>query len=196
MKGPISDKIETTLKNWWVSLVLGIIFIIGAFSVMLTPFASYMAISLMFSVCMFLSGIFTIFFALSNSKIIRGWGWYLALGVVDLAAGIYLMWHPAISALVIPIVVAIWLMFRGLTTIGYAVVLKRHEVRNWGWYVFFGILAVICSLIVMWQPAIGGFAVIYIVAFALLFFGVFRVMLSLDLRRMNKRYKERFGEKE
>ena len=51
----------------------------------------------------------------------------------------------------------------------------------------FGILAIICSLIILWQPAVGALYVIYMLAFTFLIIGFFRVMLSFELKSLHKR---------
>ena len=65
----------------------------------------------------------------------------------------------------------------------YAMDLKRYGTRDWGWYVAFGILAVICSLIILWQPAVGALYAVYMISFAFLIIGFFRIMLSFELKK-------------
>ena len=81
-------------------------------------------------------------------------------------------------------------MFRGFSSVGYAMDLKRYGTRDWGWYVAFGILAVICSLIILWQPAVGALYAVYMISFAFLIIGFFRIMLSFELKNLHKRGKE------
>ena len=88
---------------------------------------------------------------------------------------------------VIPFFVAFWLMFRGFSAMGYSMDLQRYGTREWGWYMAFGILAVICSFAIIWQPGIGAMSIVYMLAFAFLIIGFFRVMLSFELRIYIKR---------
>lgn len=81
-------------------------------------------------------------------------------------------------------------MFRGFSSVGYAMDLKRYGTRDWGWYVAFGILAVICSLIILLQPAVGALYAVYMISFAFLIIGFFRIMLSFELKNLHKRGKE------
>ena len=131
-----------------------------------------------------------IFFAAGNKKTISSWGWYLAGGIIDLILGIFLMASPGLSMEVLPFVLAFWLMFRGFSATGYSMDLKRYGTRNWGWYMVFGILAILCSIGVIWQPALGAFTLVYMIAYALLIIGIFRVMLSFELKSLHKRNKE------
>ena len=111
------DTINFGVKNWWVSLLLGLLYILIAICLMFTPLASYVALSVLFSVSMFVSGTLEILFAVTNRKNISSWGWYLASGIIDLILGIYLMANIGLSMAVLPFIVAFWLIGTG-TTIG------------------------------------------------------------------------------
>lgn len=183
----IIEQLEYGVKNWWMSLLLGILYIIVALCLLFAPLGSYVALSVIFSISMLISGIIEIIFALSNRKTLSSWGWYVAGGVIDLILGIYLVAYPLLSMEVIPFIVAFWMMFRGFSATGYSMDLKRYGTREWGWYMAFGILAIICSLIILWQPAIGALYVVYMLAFIFLIIGFFRVMLSFELKKLHKR---------
>ncbi len=190
MNTTLIEEVKSTVKNWWVSLVLGIMFVIVSLWLMFQPLEGYAALAVVFSICMFVSGIMEIVFAASNRKTLPGWGWYLACGIIDVLLGLVLIAFPFVTAAIIPFVLAFWIMFRGFTAVGYAMDLNRFGVQGWGWYLVFGILSIICSLAVIWQPAAGALASVYIIAFAFLFMGFFRIMLSFDLRRLYKHGKE------
>ena len=173
------DTINFGVKNWWVSLLLGLLYILIAICLMFTPLASYVALSVLFSVSMFVSGTLEILFAVTNRKNISSWGWYLASGIIDLILGIYLMANIGLSMAVLPFIVAFWLMFRGFASTGY-----------WGWYMAFGVLAILCSIGIIWQPGLGALSLVYMIAYTLLIIGIFRVMLSFELKSLHKRNKE------
>ena len=50
------DKMDYAVKNWWLSLLVGLLYIIVAIYLMFAPLASYVALSILFSVSMFVSG--------------------------------------------------------------------------------------------------------------------------------------------
>lgn len=180
------EELRHEIKNWWMSLLLGILYIVVALSLLFSPVGSYMALSVIFSISMLVSGLVEIYFALSNRKSLSSWGWYIAGGIIDLILGVYLIAYPWLSMEVIPFIVAFWMMFRGFSATGYSMDLKRYGSHQWGWYMTFGILAIICALLILWQPAIGALYVVYMLAFTFLIIGFFRVMLSFELRRLHK----------
>ena len=185
----VFDGIEHSVKNWWMSLILGILYIGVAICLMFAPLSSYVALSIVFSISMLISGILEILFAISN-KHVSSWGWYLAGGIIDLIIGIYLVAYPMVSMEIIPFLIAFWLMFRGFSATGYSMDLKRYGTRDWGWYMAFGILAILCSIGIIWQPGAGAFTLVYLIAYALLIIGIFRVMLGIELKSLHKKNKE------
>lgn len=119
------------VKNWWMSLLLGLLYIAVALCLLFAPVSSYVALSVIFSISILVSGILEIFFAAGNKKTISSWGWYLAGGIIDLLIGIYLVFYPLVSMELIPFIVAFWLMFRGFTLCGYSTDLKRYGTKDW-----------------------------------------------------------------
>ncbi len=176
----------SSVRNWWISLLLGILFVIAALWMMVAPVATYEALVLFVSVFMFVSGLFEIAFAASNSKRLHGWGWYLIGGIIDLLLGAYLISHPGLTAIIIPYIIAFWLMFRGFSTMGFSFDLSGMGVKGWGWYLTLGILAVISAIFIIWSPFTGAFLAVYMTAFSFLFIGIFRISLALKLKKIGE----------
>ena len=80
----IFDELKQEVKNWWVSLILGILYVAVALGLMFFPFNGYAALSILFSISMLVSGLLEIAFAVSNRQRVSSWGWYLAGGVIDM----------------------------------------------------------------------------------------------------------------
>ena len=180
------EKIDFAIRYWWLSLVLGILFIVLAIWLLMNPLASFAALSILFSVFMLISGIFEVVLAVSNKDIISSWGWYLAGGLIDLIIGIILIASPGLSMAVLPFILAFWLMFRGISGIGNAIDLRRYGSRNWGWYLFIAILAILCSIGIIWIPAAGALSFVFITAYAFLIFGIFRIVVAFELKKLHK----------
>lgn len=180
------EEVKSAVRNWWVSLILGILFVGLALFLMFRPLAGYETLIILFSVSIFLSGILETLFAVSNRNVLRGWGWYFACAIIDLLLGLFLICFPSVTAAVIPIILAFWILFRGFSAIGSSMDLKRLGVTGWGWYLTFGILGIICALAIIWNPIAGALASLYIVAFSFMFMGFFRIMLAFELRNLYK----------
>lgn len=197
MKSELFEELKYAVKNWWISLLVGILFIGLSLLLIFFPVAGYEAIAITFSVLMFISGIFEIIFAANNKNILPGWGWFLALGILDVILGLVLLFIPGLKEAIIPFILAFWLMFRGISSIGYSIDLQRFGSKNWGWYLAIGILSILCSIGVIFFPVAGAISVVWILAFVFLFLGISRIMLAFDLKSLkndNEKMKERIEE--
>ncbi|MXO03492.1 HdeD family acid-resistance protein [Flavobacterium sp. HBTb2-11-1] len=184
MKALFVEELKNTVNNWWISLLVGILFIGVALLLMFYPLDGYAALSIMFSVCMFVCGIAEIAFSVSNRENLSGWGWYFTGGIIDFIMGAFLMYYPTMSMAVLPVFVAFWLMFRGFSMIGFSFDLQAYGSKGWGWLLASGILIVISSFVIIWYPVSGALSVVYLVAFTFLFIGMARIMLSFDLKKL------------
>jgi uncharacterized membrane protein HdeD (DUF308 family) len=179
--------VKTAVKNWWVHLLVGILFIIMGIWVFSTPIASYITLSIFFSILMFISGLFELIFAISNAKNIDSWGWYLTAAIIDFIVGIILISYPGITITILPFFVAFWVMFKGFSAIGVAIEMRHYRVGSWGLMLLFGIIAIIFAIMIIDNPAIGGFSIVYLTALAFFSIGIFRIALALKLRSLHKK---------
>ena len=69
----IFDELKQEVKNWWISLILGILYVVVALSLMFSPLDGYAALSILFSVSMLVSGLLEISFAVSNRRRVSSW---------------------------------------------------------------------------------------------------------------------------
>lgn len=179
------DKLAFPVKYWWLSLVLGILFIVVAIWLLFNPMASYVALSILFAAFMFVSGLFEIVFAIGNKDTIPSWGWALAGGIIDLLIGILLLASPGLSMAVLPFILAFWLMFRGFSGIGTSMDLRRYGSRSWGWNLAISILAILLSFGIIWLPAAGALTFVLITAYTFIVIGIFRISISFELRKLH-----------
>ncbi|MGB3345175.1 MAG: HdeD family acid-resistance protein [Aequorivita sp.] len=186
MESTVLSTVKSSAKNWWLSLILGVLFILLGIWVIRTPLASYISLSMLFSVFIFISGIFGIVFSISNRKEMEGWGWHLTGGILDLMIGSLLVLHPAITMTILPFFVGFWILFRGVFGIGLSFQLRSFGVPNWGLLLVFGILTVLFSFLLLLNPVFTGLGIVYMTAFAFIVMGIFRIILAFNLKRIHK----------
>ncbi|MGO4292244.1 HdeD family acid-resistance protein [Chitinophaga sp. RAB17] len=178
--------IRNNVKYWWLYLLNGIIFLIAGFIVFSNPFSSYVLLSIFFSVTLFVTGIFEIAFALSNRKGHTGWGWSLASGIVDVVIGGILIGYPSVSMAVIPLFLAFWFMFKGISLIGFSIQLQSDRIPNWGWLLVGGIILIIIAIVILDNPALGVAAILGLMAAAFWATGILSILFAFRLRQVKK----------
>jgi len=178
------DHFTNSVKHWYVSLIIGIIFIILGVYIFTTPLETYVSLSTLFSISYIISGIMDIFFSLENNKFLKGWGWHLTGGILTLAVGIYLIVYPAISMMVLPIFVGFTMLFRSFQLLGFAFELKELQVLNWGNAAITSVLGIILSLLLLGNPLFTGMSIVTLTAMSCIFVGIATVFLAFNLKKL------------
>ena len=82
-------------KHWWSPLILGIILLALGIVVLLFPQASYITMSMLFGIVIALSGI--MYIGMGMQRKLKGRGWLIAGGIIELILGLFLSFSPAVS---------------------------------------------------------------------------------------------------
>jgi len=174
-----------SVKHWYLPLIAGLIFIgVGIYSFM-QPVESYLALTILFSLAFLFNGISDIAFAVANRENMEGWGWDLAMGILTTLVGILLISNPAISMLTLPFYVGFVVMFRSISAIGTSLELKKYYVQDWGYLLAIGILGVIFSFILLFNPGFAGLSIVIWTALAFITIGIFSIYFSLKLKKLH-----------
>ena len=180
-------EIGTIIKNWWVLLLLGMVFIGMGVFVFANPLGSYVALAMFFAASMFVSGIFQFWFAVVNREVIDGWGWQLALSIMEFILGTVLIFNMDITMAILPFYVGFWLLFRSFALIGFSFELKSYQILDWGYYLIFGLLITSLSWFIILNPLFGGITIVTWTGIALIVAGIAHIMLSFKLKKVNKK---------
>ena len=188
MANDFIKRVRSSVKHWYLALLVGILLICTGIWTLSSPLESYVALSMVFSISFLISGILEIVFALSNREELDGWGWTLALGILTAMVGILLLMNPEVSLATLPFYVGFLVMFRSIGAIGTALDLKNYKVLDWGTLMVIGILGLLFSFILLWNPVFAGMTVVIWTGIAFLVAGVFNVYLGFKLRNLHKNF--------
>jgi len=183
------EKQQQSVRQWWLSLTAGIVYIGIGIWVLMNPAKSFLALTNLFIIGFAIIGALGVFYAVSNRKILEHWGWALMAGLIDLAIALVLLTTPEISMFVLPLYVGFVLMFRSIIGIGFSTYLAHYKVRNWGIVLALSVLGVVFSLMMIWNPVFGAFTLTLYTAIALLSVGFSQIGMAYELRR----YEDLFG---
>ncbi len=188
LKSTISTikNMKRSIKNWWVLTILGVIFIGMGILVFSKPMESYVTLAVFFAISMIFSGIFQSWFAFSNREEIDGWGWQLALGIMELILGIILINNMEVTMVILPFYVGFWILFRAFALIGFSFELKSYKMMDWGYYLAFGILLTIFAWIIILNPLFGGMTIVTWTGISLVVVGIAYIMLSLKIKKLHE----------
>lgn len=186
MQPSFLTSIKNTIKHWYIPLIIGLLFVTISIVVFTSPLNSLLALSIFFALTFLFSGLSEIIFAIANRNHLDNWGWSLAFGILTFIIGISLVIHPALSISVMAIYIGFLLLFRSVSSISYALDVKKYGSKNWSSLLVFGILGAIVSFILIWNPVFAGLSIVVLIALSFLFTGLFSIILSFQLRKLHK----------
>ncbi len=168
----------------WLFLLTGLVLVGAGIWIFTSPAEAYVSLSILFAASMFIIGTLEAIFALTARKSIDGWGWTLAGGLLDIVIGGYLLAYPLVTLEILPLILGFWLLFRGVSAVGFAFDMKSYHAGNWGWLLVLGIVTAILGGLVLAVPAFGILNIIVWTALSFVAAGLFRIILAFRLRKL------------
>lgn len=190
MQTPFLDSIKKSVKHWYIPLVVGALFIILSIVVFTSPLSSLLTLSVFFALSFLFGGLSEVIFSIANRNQLDNWGWSLVFGIITVIIGFSLVIHPALSIGVLAFYIGFLLLFRSISSISFAIDIKKYGSKNWVGLLIFGILGAIVSFFLIWNPVFAGLSIVVLIALSFLFAGLFSIFLSFQLRKLHKSSKE------
>lgn len=180
----ILKSIKNRINNWWIPLLIGIVFIFAGIYTLLNPSISYLTLSLIFSVSFLFSGVSEIIFSISNRKEMDNWGWFLAYGILTTVVGLILINNPLITLEVFSFYIGFLILFRAISGISVSFDLKDFGMENWWIILVLSILLLSFAIMALVFPSLAGLTAVYWVGMGIILAGVISIYYSIQLKRI------------
>ena len=187
------ETVGSSIKNWWWFLVKGLLLIATGIAIFARPVAGYAGLSILFTVVIIMSGIAQVVFATSNKTLLKGWGWTLVSGILDIAIGIYLAMYPLLTMATLPFFVGFWLIFKSFYLMGASFDLSDLGLAGWGWLLIGGFLVLLAGFYIIYYPAAGALAIVAVSGTAFVVAGILYSILSFKLKDIKVAAKSLLG---
>ena len=177
--------VRNSVKNWYILLIVGLIFLAAGIYSFVSPEGSLLALAFFFGWSFLISGAIEIVFSISNRDELENWGWTLIFGIITFLVGVLLLARPGITIVMLSFSLGFLVLFRSIGAISFALELKNYEDNSgWGTLLAFGILGVLFSFLLLWNPGLAGLTIAFWIGLALVTAGIFSIYLSLKLRKL------------
>lgn len=164
---------------WWLILVVGILLVIGGFAYWFWPAAGYAVASQIFGWLLILAGIVQLCVAAGpNSP--RGWGWWIAGGIIDMFVGFMLVRSVILSEAVFPYFLAFVFLYWGIEAFVSA---ASRRNRYWWLGIINGILLAIIGFFFLeagWTSDM--YMVSFLASIAFIYWGFTVAMAAYELK--------------
>ena len=176
--------VRNTVKYWYVPAIIGVLFIILGGYLFSIPVATYLTLTIFFSLTFLFSGILEIVFSVQNKDELEGWGWYLTSGIFSLLIGVALVAKPEVAATTLPFFIGFSLLFRSFQGLGFAFELKNYGVIKWGNLAILSILGIVFSFLLIANPIFTGISLVVMTALSFIFVGISAIVLAFQLKKL------------
>ncbi len=171
-------------KYWWVILVRGIILVLLGIAMFAWPKATLLVFVVLFAAYLFVDGIMAIIQGFSQRRDGEPSGWSFAQGVLAILFGIAVLAWPDTIGKVIIYLIAIWAILAGIGGIAGAFRMKAVPGSGWGWFLAWGILALIFGIALIANPAAGILSILWLVAIWAIMAGIVFIVASFFVKKV------------
>jgi uncharacterized membrane protein HdeD (DUF308 family) len=177
------DAIRGVTRAWWLFLIIGVLWILFGMFVLSYNVGSLLALAIFAGVTFIMTGINQL---LSFGRVEGGWRWlFLVGGALSIIAGIIAFVWPGRTLLVLSVVLAWFLVFKGIVDIVAA--FSNHG-RPWWWVTL--ILGILELLLGIWAAGYPGRSLIVfvnLVGIYAIFYGFTELFAGFELRGLGRR---------
>src|SRR5881397_2071886 len=175
--------IETLKRHWWVPVIRGIAAIVFGVIAFVYPGLTIAVLVLLFGAWVLVDGVFRIVGAIGHRASDSDWGFNLLIGILGIIIGFLTFHAPGITALALVIYIAAWAFMIGATEIALAIKMRREIKGEW-FLILMGVASIIFAALLLWNPLAGAAALIWIMAWYAVIFGVLAIIFGFRLRNL------------
>jgi uncharacterized membrane protein HdeD (DUF308 family) len=175
--------LETLKRHWWVPVLRGVAAIIFGIIAFTHPVMAAATLVLFFGAWVLVDGIFRVIGAIKYRAADKEWGFDLIIGLVGIIIGLLTFHAPQITALALVIYIAAWALMIGASEIAIAIKLRREVKGEW-FLILMGLLSIAFAALLLWNPLAGAAALIWIIAWYAVIFGVLGIFFGFRLRSL------------
>ncbi|HXX03757.1 MAG TPA: HdeD family acid-resistance protein [Xanthobacteraceae bacterium] len=171
---------------WWLLLLRGLVAIAFGVVAFVWPGLTLVALTLVWGAYALADGILALWTALAATGGETAKRWWLALGgVASVVAGLVAFFYTGMTALVLLMFIAAWAIVIGVILIWGAI--ELHKILDDAWLIGLnGALAVAFGVLLVARPGAGALAVVWMIGWFAVVFGILHIALAFRLRRFKQ----------
>ena len=184
----IGRAVRTSLHEHWVLfLVEGIILVILGLAAIVLPVIATLAVEILFGWLFLISGIAGLVMTFMMRQA-PGFGWSLVSAILGIIVGIVLLAWPLSGALSLTLVLIVFFVVEGVSSIMFALEHKRELSGRWGWMLASGVIDLILAAIIIADlPVSAAWVLGLLVGINMVFGGAALIGMALHARDIGPR---------
>jgi uncharacterized membrane protein HdeD (DUF308 family) len=158
-------------RGWWLFVLRGVLAVLLAVLAFTSPADTLAALVLVFGVFALFDGILSIFGSVAAAGMRQPWWPLVVRGLLGIAAGVFALVRPDMTALVLVYLVAFWAILGGATELVAA--FELHDLVPHAWLLgLAGAAAIVFGVLVIASPSAGALALVWILGVFAAVYGI------------------------
>lgn len=170
-------------SSWWALVLRGLAAIAFGVLAFVWPQITLTALVFLWGAYALVDGAFAIAAGVKSHGENKRWWVLLLEGILGVAAGLVAFLVPGITALALLILIAAWAMVTGAFEIAAAIQLRKHIKGEW-LLALAGVASVLFALALLFNPAAGALALVWLIGAYSIVFGVLLIVLGVRLHSL------------
>src|SRR6266850_6508011 len=173
--------VHTLKLNWWLLALRGLVAVLFGVLAFVWPGATLITLVWLFGAFALANGILSLMLAAKTPKGYPKLGSLILGGLLGILAGLLAFIMPGITAIGLLILIAAWAIATGIMELVAAVRLRKIIANEW-LLILAGIASILFGVILLFQPAAGALALIWLIGAWALVFGILLMVLAFRMR--------------
>ena len=165
-------------RNWWLIALRGVLGVVFGLIALILPFATILALVLLFSAYMLVDGVFAIYAAVRAARQRENWRFMAFQGAASIVTAVLAFLWPGLTVFGFVLLIAAWSIVTGCLMLAAAV---RTEEGRW-WLILGGAAATAFGILMILAPLAGAVVLTWWLGSFALVFGVALIILAFKLR--------------
>lgn len=175
-------------RHWTVFLVTGTVLMIAGIYGTFYPFSTHTGLARFTGVAALHVGVVRAAFALSNRKTVSGFKWHVIIALLDLTAGLLLLFYTGSGLFILPFLLSFWILAGLVTLLETVSGIKLSSYSDTEKLAGAVMMSLLCGAMVTYLPLIGVFVTIVFTVVTLISIGAFYLFISIRLWLVQRKY--------
>ena len=173
------------VRNWWSLVLRGLVAVLIGIVTFIWPGITLTALVLLFGAYALIDGVLSLAGAVRAAEAHERWGVLVLEGIAGILAALVTLFWPAITALVLVYIIAVWAIITGIAEISAAVRLRKHVSGEWVLGAL-GVASLLFGILIALVPVAGALVITFWFGAYAIIFGALLLALGFRLRHWGR----------
>jgi uncharacterized membrane protein HdeD (DUF308 family) len=166
---------------WWLLGIRGLLAVLFGLAALVWPGLTLLALVLLFGAYALINGVMAVIVSLQERSVFARWWVLLIEGLVGIIAGLLTFVWPAITALVLLYLIALWAIVTGVFEIVAAFSGPLPVAQEWT-LALAGILSVLLGVLLAILPGVGLLSLVWVIGIYAIVYGAVLIIRAFQFR--------------